>query len=63
MAAPGLPPLSLSSGPAVSSAAGYDGNSGTGPFFYKREAGIGASIERLAPLMVIGVLAWLAVKK
>lgn len=59
----GLPQLGLSTGPAVSDAGGVDGWSATGVFNFKREQGIGATVERLAPLIVIGVLAWALMRK
>lgn len=55
-AAPPMPGLQLSSGPAVSGIEGWDGSAATGGFYFKgREPGL---IEKLAPWAIAGVLAW-----
>lgn len=56
-----IPPLSLSM-PAVSGVSGSDGMASTGAFYWKRETGITATLERLAPLVLVGGLAWLAMR-
>jgi len=59
----GLPSLGLSTGPAVSDAGGVDGWSATGAFNFKRDNSLGATVERLAPFIVIGVLVWAVMKR
>jgi hypothetical protein len=48
--------------PAVSGVSGSDGMASTGAFYWKRETGITATLERLAPLVLVGGLAWLAMR-
>lgn len=53
---PGLPPLSLTTGPAISSATSGGGAVGTGEFQFKgRAPGL---IEQALPWAVLGVVVW-----
>lgn len=64
-AASGIPPLSLSSGPAISGGGAYQGGTGaTGDFTYYGRQGPMEKIVQNAPLIVAaGVVAWLMFKK
>lgn len=57
-----LPPLNLSSGPAVSEAGASGNSSFTGDFF-GRKKGILQTVEAIAPWLVVGVLAWAVMRK
>lgn len=66
MAAGGpLPPLSLSSGPAVSEAGGSGGQSTTGAFHFKSAAAeTWQEVARQAlPWAIGGLVVWLALRK
>jgi len=58
---PGLPPLQLSSGPAISEAGGSGGQSTTGPFHFKSAAA--DTWEQVAgkvvPWAIGGLVVWL----
>lgn len=56
----GLPPLSLSTGPAVSEAAGSASGT-TGPFHFNSKPQGG--LERYAPWAIAGVALWFILKR
>lgn len=65
MAGTGLPPLNLSSGPAVSEAGGSGGQSTTGAFHFKSAAAdTWKEVSRQAvPWVIGGLIVWLALRK
>lgn len=56
----GLPPLNVSSGPAVSEAGGGFGEAGTGAFHFKSKPSL---FQQILPFAVLGVAAWLILKR
>lgn len=58
----GIPPLSLSSGPAVSDAQSGGGSAFTGAFFTRPQPAP-SLIERAAPWIAIAGVAWLIIRK
>lgn len=63
MAAPSLPPLNISSGPAVSEAGGSGGQSTTGNFSFGRKRGWADLVAELGPYAIGGLLLWMVLKK
>lgn len=58
----GLPPLSLSTGPAVSDARSGLGDAFSGAFYFKPQQSVGL-VERLAPLALVAGVAWLLTRR
>lgn len=60
----GAPPqLALSTGPAVAEAGGSGyGSTGTGAFYFKQPPAPGL-VASLAPWVVVGVFAWVLIRK
>lgn len=59
----GLPPLSLSSGPAMAGGPTSSGGSSTGDFYHNRESWP-QTLARALPLAIVaGVVLWLVARK
>lgn len=55
-----LPPVSLSSGPALSGGPTTSGDASTGDFVINRGATLSDKIAFAVPVLVLGALLWLA---
>lgn len=57
----GLPPLAISSGPAVSDAGGGNGSSTTGAIYFgspQGPSGVSGLIQTALPWVAVGVIVW-----
>lgn len=63
MAGPGLPPLQLSSGPAVSGSEGVGGSAATGAMNFNRKPSWQENVAKFAPLALGAVILWAVLKK
>ena len=59
----GMPPLQLSSGPAISEAPGGQSTGVTGDFFFKRDPAWLDALKSAMPLVLAGGVLWLAMRR
>jgi hypothetical protein len=59
----GLPPLQLSSGPAVSGAEGVGGSAQTGAMEFNRKPSWQENVAKFAPLAIGAIILWALLKK
>lgn len=59
----GLPPLNISSGPAVSEAGGSGGQSTTGEFVFGRKRGWADLAAELGPYAIGGFVLWMVFRR
>lgn len=59
----GIPPLSLSTGPAMSEATGTTGAGVTGAFYFKRETGLQSAVRTAGPLLALVGVAWFLTRR
>ena len=58
-----MPPLQISSGPAISEAGGSGGQSTTGDFIIGRKPGWESLVAQLGPYVIGGVVLWMVLKR